>query len=114
MACLRKAKVSVCIVNWNAGSYLADCIKSIKACEGGYLSTVIVVDNASTDESLDGLEQLGFPLQLIRNAENLGFASACNLGAALADGDYLLFLNPDARLFQNSISEPLAFMERPE
>ena len=114
MACFGKATISICIVNWNAGCQLADCIKSIEIHEKAYLSKVIVVDNASTDKSLDCLEQLCFPIQLIRSTENLGFASACNLGAALADGDYILFLNPDTRMFRNSISEPLAFMERPE
>jgi GT2 family glycosyltransferase len=75
---------------------------------------VIVVDNASADDSLNGLESIGLPLKVIRNTSNKGFAAACNQGAVEATADYLLFLNPDTRLFSDSLSVPLGFMEKPE
>jgi hypothetical protein len=108
--------LSIIIVNWNAGRQLRDCIGSIGRAnhDGFMLSEVIVVDNASSDDSLDGVDKLGVPVVVFRNSENKGFAAACNQGAAEASGDHLLFLNPDTRLFENSLSMPLAYMQQPE
>jgi hypothetical protein len=72
-----------------------------------------VVDNRSTDNSLTGIDALGVPVRLIRNSDNLGFAAACNQGAWNTSSDYLLFLNPDTKLFKNSFSVPIAVMEQP-
>lgn len=105
--------LSIVIVNWNAGRQLTDCLKSIRAF-GHSVSSVIVVDNASNDESLIGIEMLDLPIKIIRNADNRGFGAACNQGASVATGDYLLFLNPDVRLFKQSLSVPLAFMKQSE
>lgn len=109
-------RLRIVIVNWNAGAQLGDCLRSIVQADkiGFELERVVVVDNASTDRSLDGLETLALPLKVIRNAENRGFAVACNQGAHDAAADYLLFLNPDMRVFADSLAEPLRFMESPE
>lgn len=108
--------LSIVIVNWNAGQQLHDCIASI--CRANrdefILSEVIVVDNSSTDDSLaqvEALQNLPFQLQIVGNANNRGFGAACNQGAKLATSEYLLFLNPDTRLFVNSLSVPIAFMQ---
>jgi len=103
-------------VNWNSGEQLHDCLRSITAVsrDGFGFSNIIVVDNASTDGSADRLYNLDLPLTVIYNDNNRGFAAACNQGAARSKADYLLFLNPDMRLFENSLSSPIAFMERPE
>jgi len=87
-------KVSIVVVNFNAGDLLLRCIKNCipQAFE------LIVVDNASSDGSLGLIsnEFSGFAkLQVIRNSENLGFASACNIGAKATTGEFILFLNPD-------------------
>jgi GT2 family glycosyltransferase len=111
---MKLTSISIIIVNWNAGPQLVDCLESIRILGGDCVESVIVVDNASSDGSLAGLGLFGLPLQVIRNAENRGFAAACNQGASVATGDYLLFLNPDTRLFENSLMIPLVFMERPE
>lgn len=102
--------LSIVIVNWNSGNQLKDCLSSIKAQDYQQLN-VIVVDNASSDKSLIEIETLGIPVSVIRNPSNLGFASACNQGARITSSPYLLFLNPDTRLFADSISRPLEFME---
>ena len=79
--------VSVVIVNYNAGQFLTECVRSAlpQACE------VLVVDNSSTDGSLDLCVQR-FPeehrLRFIRNSSNLGFAAGCNRGIAQAAGAY--------------------------
>lgn len=107
--------LDIVIVNWNAGSQLRDCLASIVATslKGIELGTVVVVDNASSDDSLERIDL--FPqLQFVRNDENRGFAAACNQGARHGEGDYLLFLNPDTLLYPDSLTTPLQFMERPE
>ena len=108
--------LSIIIVNWNAGQQLRDCISSIGRAshEGFVLSEVVVVDNGSADDSLAMVDQLGVPVNVIRNSENKGFAAACNQGAVRAVGDYLLFLNPDTVLFEDSLTRPIEFMVRKE
>lgn len=94
-----------------------DAITSIAQHHNSVVSSVIVVDNASADTSLtrvEALTDLPFPIHFIRNLANRGFGAACNQGAALARSEFLLFLNPDTRLFQDSLSVPLAFMRRLE
>lgn len=104
------------IVNWNSGSALADCLGSIAAAQGGrfVLAQVVVVDNASEDDSLDCCRDSRLPLRVLRNPENLGYARACNQGACCGAADYVLFLNPDVRLSPGALAEPIAFLERPE
>jgi N-acetylglucosaminyl-diphospho-decaprenol L-rhamnosyltransferase len=109
-------KVDVIIVNWNAGGQLHRCLDSLARAgrEGFDLERVVVVDNASSDGSADDLDYASPPIATIRNTRNEGFAAACNRGASASRADYLLFLNPDTELFEDSISAPLALMERPE
>jgi len=108
--------LDIIIVNWNTGKLLRDCLESILITnrQGFGISRVVVVDNASSDGSAEGLEELDLPLVVVHNTDNRGFATACNQGALGSKADYLLFLNPDTQLFSNSLSEPLLFMEQPE
>ena len=107
--------LDICIVNWNAGAQLRECLESIRAAakDGFVLNRVVVVDNASVDGSLEALECAGIPLELMRNAENRGFGAACNQGVEGSGAEYLLFLNPDTRLFENSLSVPIRYMGMP-
>lgn len=102
------------LVNWNAGGLLYEALASVAAAQQGgvRLNRVVVVDNASTDGSLDGLESLPLPLTILRNGTNRGFAAACNQGAAGSRADYLLFLNPDVRLRDDTLARAMAFMEK--
>lgn len=102
----------VVIVNWNTGRYLGDCLASIVRADRSLLrvARIIVVDNASTDDSLDGLSTADIPLDVIRNATNRGFAAACNQGAARGNGDYLLFLNPDTELYPDTLAAAGRFL----
>jgi GT2 family glycosyltransferase len=108
--------LDIVIVNWNAGKQLRACLDSLLVTQSGgwRLERVVVVDNASTDNSLEGLDGVNLPLRLLRNPRNRGFAAACNQGAAGSRADYLLFLNPDTELYPDSLADPVAFMERPE
>jgi GT2 family glycosyltransferase len=86
---------SVVVVNWNSRVDLAACLASLRAqSEQGH--EVIVVDNGSTDGSLE-LVRRDFPeVRLVDAGENLGFAEGCNRGIALARGDWVAMLNNDA------------------
>jgi GT2 family glycosyltransferase len=98
-----EGSVSAVVVNYNAGAYLIQCITTTLA----QVDEVLVVDNASADGSLDLLSQYFSAeprLKLIRNAKNLGFAAACNIGANQANGESILFLNPDCTLDDNAVS----------
>jgi GT2 family glycosyltransferase len=109
-------KLDIVIVNWNSGEQLKSCLESIaKTDKNGFeLNKVVVVDNTSSDNSLLGLEEIDLPLKIIKNSVNRGFAAACNQGAKESDADYLLFLNPDTLLFEDSLSKPIAFMGKVE
>ncbi|MDI1230194.1 MAG: glycosyltransferase family 2 protein [Methylobacter sp.] len=86
------AVISTIIVNYNAGEFLRNCVDSLRNCS--LEIEIIVVDNASTDGSLESL--LGLPyVQIIKNPANVGFATACNIGVRAASAPFLLFLNPD-------------------
>lgn len=107
-------ELDIVIVNWNAGQLLRDCLQSIVSTnkDGFLIKGVFIVDNASTDDSLSGLDSFALPITLIKNETNAGFAAACNQGAHLGSSAFILFLNPDTRLFENSLSLPLCFMAR--
>jgi GT2 family glycosyltransferase len=96
--------VSLVVVNYNAGHLLAKCIQSSL----NQVDEIIIVDNASTDCSLDrGEEQYSAnsKIKLIRNEKNLGFAAACNIGFSHATTDLILFLNPDCQLDKHAVAE---------
>jgi GT2 family glycosyltransferase len=85
---------------------------SIKQFGGQFVAKVVIVDNDSTDGSLKLAEQIGGPaLTVIRNAENAGFARACNQGAKIAATRFLLFLNPDARLLDSTVARACEYLE---
>ena len=108
--------LDIIIVNWNAGAQLQECLNSIRlAARSRFeLLRVVVVDNASSDGSANHLEVSGFPLTILRNDTNRGFAAACNQGALGSQASYLLFLNPDCILFEDSLEEPIRYLEEPE
>lgn len=108
--------IDVVVVNWNAGSQLVEVVSSIEKYHRGLVSSVIIVDNASTDDSLgrvETMQNLPFKPLIIRNSKNCGFGKACNLGAQQAKSEYLLFLNPDAALYTDTLPKALAFMQDP-
>jgi GT2 family glycosyltransferase len=105
--------VSVVIVNWNSGGQLAACLASLAHHGGARLGRIIVVDNGSTDGSLEVARTIK-AVHVVQSDENLGFSRACNLGASHVDDKYLLFLNPDAAVNPGTLDYVVAFMERPE
>lgn len=104
-------RISVIIVNYNARYFLKNCISSILSSDIARDIEIIVVDNDSQDGSCDMLVE-DFPaIKYIRNSKNVGFGKANNQGVALAQGDYILILNPDTMLTETTLSEMLRFSE---
>jgi GT2 family glycosyltransferase len=114
MKTTNSSQVGIVIVNWNSGEMLRSCLSSMMVCDQlDCLEQVVIVDNNSADDSCENLPSLPVPVRVIRNTENRGFAAACNQGATVCHGKYVLFLNPDSELLPNSLSEPLRFMDEP-
>jgi GT2 family glycosyltransferase len=108
-------RLDVVIVNWNTGPYLRKCLGAVAAASGSAFEfgQVVVVDNASSDDSLADLAGLPLPLRILRNAENRGFAAASNQGAREGGGEFILFLNPDTRVSPEALDLTVAFMTDP-
>ncbi len=104
------AAVSIIIVSFESRETIAACLASISAHAGVPVET-IVVDNASTDGTLDLVRQRFPGVRAVAQRENRGFAAGCNRGAELASAPYLLFLNPDAELCPGALEILLAHLE---
>jgi GT2 family glycosyltransferase len=87
--------LSVLIVSWNSREQLARTLPALLP-ELGEGDELIVVDNDSADGAPEAVEELAPRARLVRSDRNAGFAAACNEGAALAEGELLVILNPDA------------------
>lgn len=90
----RSARVTVVIPNWNGISFLPECLASLRA-QSYSDFRVVVVDNASADESVGWVRAKHPEVEVVERADNGGFAVAVNAGIALADGDYVALLNND-------------------
>lgn len=126
--------LSICIVTLNASDYLRDCLRSIReqsqlnwlddqpstpGSSGDSQATsserlsheVIIVDNGSTDDTLDMLHQEFPAARLIQNSKNLGFAHPSNQAMQAAQGSYLLLLNPDTIVLPGAFNELVGYLE---
>jgi N-acetylglucosaminyl-diphospho-decaprenol L-rhamnosyltransferase len=104
--------LSVVIVNWNVCALLRRCLRSILATTVSWpTSQLIVVDCASTDDSV-AMVRSEFPnVQLIVSSENLGYARGANLGAAHASGRYLMIMNPDTEVVDDALAILVHYMD---
>jgi len=103
--------LSIVIVNWNTRDLLAQCLHSVYNTTSNLDFEVIVVDNASTDGSPEMVRQAFPDVSLIANTENLGFAKANNQAIRRSRGRYVLLLNSDAFVRENTIECMVAFMD---
>ena len=101
--------VSVIIVNYNVKHFLEQCICSVQRALAATGGEIIVVDNQSTDQSLDYLQPRFPGVKFIANNENLGFAKACNQGWRVSTGEYVLFLNPDTIIPEDCLQSCVQF-----
>jgi hypothetical protein len=96
--------LSIIIVNWNTRDLLAQCLQSVYDTVQGLAFEVFVVDNASTDGSADMVRGRFPGVQLIENAENVGFARANNQAMSSTTGRHILLLNPDTIVPPDAVS----------
>lgn len=105
--------LSVLIVNWNAKEWLRNCLNSVyedlRTCTGTN-AQIYVVDNASSDGSVEMLMGQFPQVNLIDNAQNLGFAAANNQAIKSAEGQFLLLVNPDTLVHPGTIEKLIAHL----
>lgn len=107
-------QLSIIIVNYNVKYFLAHCLLSLQRAIINMQTEIIVVDNASSDGSVEMLQQK-FPWVIsIANDKNVGFAKANNQAVEIAKGKYILYLNPDTIVPEDCFEKCFAYMEQNE
>jgi GT2 family glycosyltransferase len=104
-------KLSVVIVNYNVKHFLEQCIHSVYAALHAIEAEIFVVDNNSVDGSVQTIESRFPDVKLIANKENLGFSKANNQAIREARGEYILLLNPDTVISEDTLVKTIAFMD---
>lgn len=105
-------KLTVIIVSYNVCYYLEQCVDSVQRATKGLEVEIFVVDNHSSDDSVDYLKRrFADTITLIECNHNLGFAKANNIAISQSSGEYVLLLNPDTFVGENSIRQVLDFMD---
>lgn len=108
-------KLSVIILNWNTSDLLQQTLSSVYRETGGFEYEVIVVDNASSDDSVEKVRQNYPAARVIVNEGNIGFSRGNNVGLRAAQGEYLMLLNSDVIVRDGAINQLVGFLdEHPE
>lgn len=106
----RQPLVSIIIVNWNGGEVLRGCLYSLEKIKYKNYE-VIIVDNNSSDDSLEYARIFKNKVKIIHNKSNVGFAPANNQGFKIANGEYILLLNNDTKVKNNFLNTMIEKME---
>jgi len=102
--------VSIIIVSYNTAQPITDCLKSVQN-SSGVDKEIFVVDNASSDNSVE-LIAARFPaVKLLANEDNKGFGAANNQGLPLCNGRYVIFLNPDTTIKEDTLQKAVSYMD---
>lgn len=104
-------KLTVIIVNYNVKYYVEQCLNSLEKALDGIDSHIYVVDNHSKDGSVNYLSLHFKNIDLIDSNHNLGFARANNIAIRQSDSDYVLLLNPDTIVAEDTLREVVNFMD---
>ncbi|OAB41811.1 glycosyltransferase family 2 protein [Paenibacillus antarcticus] len=103
--------LSILIVNYNTCKLTLDCLQSVFASKMGYTFEVIIIDNHSVDSSVESIS-IEYPqVTMIANDDNTGFAKANNQGLAIAKGRYVLLLNSDTIIREDTFQTMVSFMD---
>lgn len=100
--------ISVIIISYNSENFIENCLSSLSK-NLPSKSEVIVLDNASSDSTVEKLKKFIPQIKLIKSKENLGFAKGCSKAAKKAKGKYLFFLNPDTEINSPVLEELVEF-----
>ncbi|KZE68295.1 glycosyl transferase family 2 [Paenibacillus jamilae] len=103
--------VSILVVNYNTCRLTLDCLQSVYASKTQYRYEVIVIDNHSSDGSVEAIRAAYPEITLIANKDNTGFAKANNQGMAVASGRYVLLLNSDTLVQPDTLDTMIQFMD---
>lgn len=104
-------QLSIIIVNYNSRQLLENCINSLQRAIQNIETEIIIVDNNSTDDSWEYIKSLRLTGYSFKMNDNFGFAKACNGGFGVSHGKYVLFLNPDTIVTENSLQDCISFLE---
>ena len=104
-------KLSVIILNYNVRFFLEQCILSVQKATENLNAEIIVIDNASADDSCEMVKEHFPEITLIENKENVGFSKANNQAALVATGEYLCILNPDTAVAEDCFIKALEFAD---
>lgn len=104
-------KLSIIIVNYNVEYFLEQCLLSVEKALKNVSGEVIVVDNNSVDGSIDMLKRKFPSIKLIENKQNTGFSKANNQGIKIAKGEYVLLLNPDTLVEEDTFEKVVRYMD---
>ena len=104
-------KVSIVIVSYNVCQLLDECLQSVKRAIEGIEGEIFVVDNCSSDGTVETLRPRHPDVYFIANKENVGFARANNQAIRQSDSEYVLLLNPDTVVYEPTIKGTLDFMD---
>jgi len=109
------SRLAIILVNWNTADLLVQCLESVRSSAAGREAQIVVVDNASEDDSVTRLRERFPDVEVIENTRNVGFAKANNEGAARCSADLLVLLNTDTIVSPDSLKRMAEFMdENPE
>jgi len=104
-------KLSIIIVNYNVKYHLEQCIRSVQKASEGLNADIWVVDNASSDGSMDYLQPLFPDIHFISNTENVGYSRANNQAIRESKGEYVLLLNPDTIVAEDTLKGCVDFLD---
>ncbi len=104
-------KLSVIILNYNVRYFLELCLHSVQKATQTIDSEILVIDNASSDKSIEAIKNKFPDVIFIQNTENVGFPKGNNIGVAQAKGDYICILNPDTVVAEDTFEKLLPFAE---
>ena len=105
-------KISIVIVSYNVCQLLDECLQSVKRALRGIDGEIYVVDNLSTDGTVETLQPRHLDVHFIANKQNVGFACANNQAIRCTDSEYVLLLNPDTVVYENTLRGVLDFMDQ--
>lgn len=105
-------KISIVIVTYNSEKLIGQCLKSVYKNTIGLDLEVIVIDNISQDKTVEVVRKGFSRVRFIENHENVGFARAVNQGIKMAQGEYILLMNPDMQILDGAIVKALEFSEK--
>ena len=105
-------KIWIVIVSYNVCQLLDECLQSVKRALQGIDGEIYVVDNLSTDGTVETLQPRHPDVHFIANKQNVGFACANNQAIRCTDSEYVLLLNPDTVVYENTLRGVLDFMDQ--